>query len=111
MLLAKIEYLRKRLQSFRKYIEKYDCVTFGCPRTAEDQFDGLLFYHANTDMPYVMILDYLDYKKHPWVEIYVNVNGDNWIKSFQPNTAKCVSNDMGGFIKAIRECKESNHAA
>ena len=111
MLLAKIEYLTNRLQPFRKYIEKYDCITFGCPHTAEDQFDGLLFYHANTDMPYVMILDYLDYKKHPWVEIYVNVNGDNWIKSFQPNTAKCVSNDISEFIKAIRDCKESSHVA
>ena len=80
MLIAKIEYLPKRLQMFRKYIEKYECMTFGCLPTAEDKFSGLLFYHANSDMPYIMLLDYFDQKKHPWVEIYVNTNAKNWQK-------------------------------
>ena len=106
MLLAKVEYLPKRLQAFRRYIEKYDCVTCGSPRDAEEQFTGLMFYHGDTARPYLVVLDC---EKRAWPEIYVNNNMDNWEQqNIDFSKAICISNDMNAFLRAVHVCRESD---
>lgn len=88
------------LKAFRKYIEKYECSY----HVTKDGHHGLLFYHKNGGMPYLMVLDRADLKS---VIIYANYKGDNWFNEPKIKEENIISNDMRKFIEAIRECKES----
>lgn len=95
------KYLPKRLQAFKRYIEKYECGYM-----VEELNRSIVFYHKETLMPYVLVID----APHAhYVEIYVNYQADNWSR---PNASlrkeNLISNDMNAFLAVIRECKESN---
>ena len=102
-----IDYMPKILKSFRKYIEKYDC-TYTISKS--ESFPGeicyaLIFYHAGSNMPYLMVTQH-DTSKY--ATIYVNKYADNWSKSDCKLREECViSNNITEFIKAIRECSIS----
>lgn len=96
-----INYMPIKLKAFRKYIEKYDCVYW------VNGVSTIMFYHKDTGMPYVMLID--DPGTH-FVKIYVNYQADNWARpGCTIREENSISNDMNAFILAIRECKESNN--
>lgn len=96
-----IKYLPKRLQAFKKYIEKYECGYM-----VEEITKSIVFYHKETLMPYVLVID-APHAHH--VEIYVNYQADNWSRPNAPlRKENLISNDMNAFLAVIRECKESN---
>lgn len=85
--------LPKRLQAFKRYIEKY-----ACGYIVGEKTKSIVFYHKETLMPYVFVIDK---PQVHYVEILVvNYQG--------PCYVNFISNDMNAFLAVMRECKESN---
>lgn len=103
-------YMPDKLQTFKRYIEKYECsyfISMGI-RFAE-MTNTLIFYHKDTMMPYLMVCVDED---TAWPRIYMNCTAENWYKRddiFPLHKATEISNDMNAFIAAIHECKESSN--
>lgn len=95
------KYLPKRLQAFKRYIEKYECGYM-----AEEKTKSIVFYHKETLTPYILVIDA---PQAPHVVIYVNYQADNLSRPNAPlRKENFISNNMNAFLAVIRECKESN---
>ena len=96
-----IKDLPKRLQAFKRYIEKYEC-----GYVVGEKARRIVFYHKETLMPYVFVID-APQLHH--VVIYVNYRADDWSRPNAPiRLENLISNNMNAFLAAMRECKESN---
>lgn len=102
-----INYMPSLLKAFKKYIEKYECSYMVTPGIdTEDTSYALIFYHATSHMPYLLVCQNTNSK---WAAIYVNKYGDNLNKAtdFTLRENCYISNDMKAFLEAIHLCAVS----
>lgn len=106
-----VRYMPRNLAAFKRYAETYDCTFFVTTSLHFGELNyALLFYHAETDMPYVLV--YVG-EEDEAPQIYANYQADNWDSMFMTENylklreSDNISNDMNKFLGVIRECRKS----
>ena len=75
-----VRYMPRNLAAFKRYAETYDCTFFVTTSLHFGELNyALLFYHNETDMPYVLV--YVRGEDEAPL-IYANYQADNWDSMF-----------------------------